>query len=355
MIAEVSSFQLEVDPLVQAAHLADQQHHPRPPRPLPLDGRVRRGQVPHLRQPGAGRHLRRQPRRPDRGRRAGRGRQPRSRPRALWFAAEPRRESALYLRNGETIVYAPPTGDPRPVAIMRVDEIPLRGRHNVENAMARDPGRARRRAGRRGDPGRRARLRPLAHRLEPVATIDGVEYVDDSKATNPGSVIAALRAFEQRPIVLIAGGKAKGTDFAELGKAISSRAKAVVLIGEAAGDMAAVVKRAKVERAGVDGRGGRAGARRWPSRATWCCSRRAARRSTCSTRPSTAASSSPARCARLRRSPARGSGFAMNPNPSRSGFAQAARGRQRAARGGAAAARRAAAGRGRAAGRARAW
>ncbi len=93
-------------------------------------------------------------------------------------------------------------------------------------------------------------FRPLAHRLEPVATVDGVDYVDDSKATNPGSVIAALRAFEQHPIVLIAGGKAKGTDFAELGKAISSRTKAVVLIGEAAGDIAAVVKRAKIERAG---------------------------------------------------------------------------------------------------------
>ncbi len=170
--------------------------------------------------------------------------------RSMWFSAEPHRESALYLRNGETIVYAPPTGDPRPVRIMGVDEIPLRGRHNVENTMAAvlvglaaglDVEAIR--SGVRG-------FTPLAHRLEPVATIDGVEYVDDSKATNPGSVIAALRAFEERPIVLIAGGKAKGTDFAELGKAISSRAKAAVLIGEAADALAAVVRRAKVERAG---------------------------------------------------------------------------------------------------------
>ncbi len=169
--------------------------------------------------------------------------------RALWFAAEPRRESTLYLRNGETIVYAPPTGDPRPVDILPVREILLRGRHNVENAMAAilvglaaglDVEAIR--AGVRG-------FRPLQHRLEPVATFDGVEYVDDSKATNPGSVIAALRAFEARPIVLIAGGKAKGTDFAELGRAISSRAKGVVLIGEAADELASVVRRAKVERA----------------------------------------------------------------------------------------------------------
>jgi UDP-N-acetylmuramoylalanine--D-glutamate ligase len=169
--------------------------------------------------------------------------------RTLWFSSEPHRQSALYLRNDALIVYAPPTGDPRPVDILRVSEIPLLGRHNVENVMgavlvalaAGLPIEAIREGVRN--------FRPLGHRLEPVAEIDGVQYVDDSKATNPGSVIAALRAFETRPIVLIAGGKAKGTDFAELGKAISSRAKAAVLIGEAADDLAAVVKRAKVERA----------------------------------------------------------------------------------------------------------
>ncbi len=169
--------------------------------------------------------------------------------RALWFAGEPHRESTLYLRAGKTIVYAPPTGDPRPVDILDVSEIPLLGRHNVENVMgavlvalaAELPIEAIREGVRT--------FRPLHHRLEPVAEVDGVQYVDDSKATNPGSVIAALRAFDQRGIVLIAGGKAKGTDFAEMGKVASSRAKAVVLIGEAADEIGSVVRRAKVERA----------------------------------------------------------------------------------------------------------
>ncbi len=168
--------------------------------------------------------------------------------RAFWFSGEPRRQSTLYLRNGETIVYAPPTGDPRPVDVLRVAEIPLLGRHNVENVMgailvalaAELPLEAIREGVRT--------FRPLGHRLEPVAELDGVLYVDDSKATNPGSVIAAMRAFD-RPIVLIAGGRAKGTDFAEMGKVVSSRAKAVVLIGEDASEIAAVVKRATVERA----------------------------------------------------------------------------------------------------------
>jgi UDP-N-acetylmuramoylalanine--D-glutamate ligase len=167
--------------------------------------------------------------------------------RALWFASEPHRTTTLYLR-GESIVYAPPTGDPRPVEIMRTSEIPLLGRHNVENVMgailvalaAGLPVDAIREGVRN--------FRPLDHRLQPVAEIEGVRYVDDSKATNPGSVIAAMKAFD-RPIVLIAGGKSKGTDFAELGKVLSSRAKAVVLIGEAAEEIAGVVKRAKVEHA----------------------------------------------------------------------------------------------------------
>jgi UDP-N-acetylmuramoylalanine--D-glutamate ligase len=169
--------------------------------------------------------------------------------RALWFSGAPRRESTLYVRNGATIVYAPPTGDPRPVDVLATSEIALLGRHNVENVMgavlaglaAGLPLEAIR-EGVRG-------FRPLGHRLEPVAELGGVLYVDDSKATNPGSVIAAMRAFD-RPIVLIAGGKAKGTDFGEMGKVVSSRAKAVVLIGEDAGEIAAVVRRAKVERAG---------------------------------------------------------------------------------------------------------
>jgi UDP-N-acetylmuramoylalanine--D-glutamate ligase len=170
----------------------------------------------------------------------------RIRARALWFSREPHRGSTLYLRNERTIVYAPPAGDPRPVEIMGVDEIPLHGAHNVDNVLAAilvglaagldraaivDAVRA---------------FKPLHHRLETVADVHGVLYVDDSKATNPGAVIAALRSFEPRPIVLIAGGKGKGTDFAELGKSISSRTKAVVLIGETANEIAKHVKRASV-------------------------------------------------------------------------------------------------------------
>ncbi len=173
----------------------------------------------------------------------------RIRARALWFAREPHRGVTLYVRNERTIVYAPPTGDPRPVEIMDVSEIPLRGAHNIENVMAAIlVGLA---AGLEKEAVVAAvrAFEPMHHRLETVFEGNGITWVDDSKATNPGAVIAALRSFD-RPIVLIAGGKAKGTDFAELGKVISSRTKAAVLIGEAAPEIAKHIKRSIVANAG---------------------------------------------------------------------------------------------------------
>jgi UDP-N-acetylmuramoylalanine--D-glutamate ligase len=173
----------------------------------------------------------------------------RIRARALWFSREPHRQSTLYMRNEKSIVFAPPTGDPRPVEIMNVADIPLHGSHNVDNVMAAILVGLAAGLDRTAIADAVRGFKPLHHRLETVAERDGVLYVDDSKATNPGAVIAALRSFD-RPIVLIAGGKSKGTEFSELGKVISSRTKAVVLIGESADEIGKHVKRAKVARAG---------------------------------------------------------------------------------------------------------
>jgi UDP-N-acetylmuramoylalanine--D-glutamate ligase len=155
--------------------------------------------------------------------------------RQLWFSLDGRDQATMYLRDG-TVTYAPVSGDPRPIPILARDEIPLPGEHNVQNAMAallaalaigcpipalRDAIRS---------------FEPMPHRLATIAQIDGVRYVDDSKSTNPAAVIAALRTFDV-PIVLIAGGRAKGTEFAEMGAAIRERATALVAIGEAAGEI----------------------------------------------------------------------------------------------------------------------
>jgi UDP-N-acetylmuramoylalanine--D-glutamate ligase len=73
-------------------------------------------------------------------------------------------------------------------------------------------------------------FRPLAHRLELVASSDGIDYIDDSKATNPHATLAALRGLSN--VVLIAGGRSKGIDLAPLGQAAPSLV-GVVALGEA--------------------------------------------------------------------------------------------------------------------------
>ncbi len=168
--------------------------------------------------------------------------------RQLWFTlSDTHAHAAMYLREG-SIVYTPVSGDPRPIAIMPLGEIPLAGLHNVQNVMAALL--AALAAGLAPDALREGvkSFAAMSHRLEPVATAGGVLFVDDSKATNPGSVIAALQAYD-RPLVLIAGGKSKNTDFTELGRAIDARVGTLVVIGEAAEDIASHVYRTPIERA----------------------------------------------------------------------------------------------------------
>jgi len=152
--------------------------------------------------------------------------------RQLWFSLRGGDEATMYVRDA-VLTYAPIAGDPRPIAIMPISEIPLEGEHNVENAMAAllaafavgcSP------------EALRAAMRtfaPMSHRLELVAEFDGVRYVDDSKATNPAAVVAALRTYD-RPIVLIAGGRSKGSDFGAMGAEIRARVKTLIAIGESA-------------------------------------------------------------------------------------------------------------------------
>jgi UDP-N-acetylmuramoylalanine--D-glutamate ligase len=159
--------------------------------------------------------------------------------RELWFSLN-NAEATMHVRDG-VLTYAPVAGDPRPIPILRRDEIPLRGDHNVENAMAAllaalaigcSPASLR---------AAMSTFEPMSHRLETVAVIDGVEYVDDSKSTNPAAVTAALRAYD-RPIILIAGGRSKGSAFVALGEQIRDRAKAVIAIGEASKEILEAVK-----------------------------------------------------------------------------------------------------------------
>jgi UDP-N-acetylmuramoylalanine--D-glutamate ligase len=125
--------------------------------------------------------------------------------------------------------------------LIAVEEIALRGLHNRRNAMAA----AAICLARGVDPDAvRAALRTFAgveHRLEDVATIDGVLYVNDSKATNVASTLVALESFGDAPIHLILGGQGKGEDYEPLREPVAERARAVYLIGEEAQAIGAVV------------------------------------------------------------------------------------------------------------------
>jgi UDP-N-acetylmuramoylalanine--D-glutamate ligase len=124
------------------------------------------------------------------------------------------------------------------IRLVRADELLIRGAHNVSNALAAAAAAhalgvtpADLREGLRT-------FRPIAHRLEPVAAIGGVEWVNDSKATNPDAVSKALRAFGSTPIVVLLGGRNKHNDFGPLAREVAETARAAVLFGEARDELA---------------------------------------------------------------------------------------------------------------------
>jgi UDP-N-acetylmuramoylalanine--D-glutamate ligase len=129
------------------------------------------------------------------------------------------------------------------------DELPaeplLRGAHNRENAAAAT---AVARAVGIGDEQIAAALRTfpgVPHRLELVAERGGVRYVNDSKATNVAAALRGLAAYADEPVHLILGGSRKGEDFAPLAAALGPNVRSVHLIGETAGELAAVIPQAR--------------------------------------------------------------------------------------------------------------
>jgi len=131
--------------------------------------------------------------------------------------------------------------------ILPVSELAIPGEHNVSNAMAAVtaarlfgiPPEAIRRAA--------AAFKGVEHRLEQVAVVDGVRFINDSQGTQPDAVIAALRSFP-RPLILIAGGRDKGVDLSGLGPVAAERADAAILIGESGRALAAMFRESGVAR-----------------------------------------------------------------------------------------------------------
>ncbi len=115
--------------------------------------------------------------------------------------------------------------------IMPTAELAIPGAHNVSNALAATAVALAFGIGADAVRTAAAAFPGVEHRLEPVALIDGVRFVNDSQGTQPDAVVAALHAFEP-PVVLIAGGRDKGIDMDALAEVVARRAAAAVLIGE---------------------------------------------------------------------------------------------------------------------------
>jgi UDP-N-acetylmuramoylalanine--D-glutamate ligase len=168
-------------------------------------------------------------------------------PRVFWFSREKRVASGCYLRGDEVVFRSDGTES----ILLERKMIGLRGSHNIENVLAAAA--AAKLAG--VEPGAIAEgVRTFAgveHRIEYVATISGVEYFNDSKATNVDATLKALDAFPGN-VVLILGGKDKGSDYKILRKALRSHARLALLIGSAADKIEAELGGViPVERAGT--------------------------------------------------------------------------------------------------------
>jgi UDP-N-acetylmuramoylalanine--D-glutamate ligase len=113
---------------------------------------------------------------------------------------------------------------------MSIHDLAIKGKHNQYNSMA--AGISARIAGIRKEKLRETftRFKGLEHRLEYVATIRGVEFVNDSKATNVNSVWFALESMT-KPTILILGGQDKGNDYTEIMELVKDKVKAIVCIG----------------------------------------------------------------------------------------------------------------------------
>jgi UDP-N-acetylmuramoylalanine--D-glutamate ligase len=150
-------------------------------------------------------------------------------PRVYWFSRKQRVAQGAYVR-GEEIVFR---RDGAEETLLKLEDIPLAGGHNVENVLAAAAA-ARLAGASAAEIAKGVRtFAGVEHRLEFVAEIAGVRYYNDSKATNVDATLKALDAFPGRMLVIL-GGKDKGSDYTPLQKPLREKAILALLIGSAA-------------------------------------------------------------------------------------------------------------------------
>ena len=148
--------------------------------------------------------------------------------RKFWFSTHNEVEQGTYF-DGKDLVFR--LGDKREGVISK-ESIQLRGKHNLENIAAAITAARLVNAASGKIAQAVMHFQGVEHRLELVAEIEGVKFYNDSKATNTDATLKALEAFETG-IVLILGGRDKGSDFTVLSSLIKERVKHLILLGEA--------------------------------------------------------------------------------------------------------------------------
>lgn len=148
--------------------------------------------------------------------------------RKFWFSTRVPVDQGCCLQTGALVF----SNRGRREQVVGVEDVRIKGRHNLENVAAAVTVARLLGASVQSIRETVARFRGVSHRLEWVREIRGVDFYNDSKATNPTSAQRALEAFEQR-LILILGGRDKASDFTVLSPQVSRRVKGLVLLGEA--------------------------------------------------------------------------------------------------------------------------
>lgn len=154
----------------------------------------------------------------------------------LWFSAESMISDGAFLLGERLMLVGAANPNDTAQMICERDDVPLRGEHNLRNVLA-----ACTIAGAVGiQPEVMAQVirdfKGVAHRLEIVRTVDGVTYVNDSIATAPERVLAALRSYDE-PLILLLGGADKKIPWDEMLQAASRQSRHIIAFGGSAGDI----------------------------------------------------------------------------------------------------------------------
>jgi UDP-N-acetylmuramoylalanine--D-glutamate ligase len=157
-----------------------------------------------------------------------------AKPHIFWFSRQKRVANGAFLRDNEIIF----RNEGSETVLARRDQIPLRGEHNVENGLAACAAAYLAGATPEAIAGAVKSFRGVEHRLEFVAEISGVQFYNDSKATNVDAAVKAIQAFPG-PLLVILGGKDKGSPYTPLRDLLHERARMALLIGESADKIAA--------------------------------------------------------------------------------------------------------------------